>query len=504
MPTPVRPSPKSPHALAIDIGSSSVRALLYDADGVQAPGSESQHAYRQRVTDDGGSESNAVELVNLAIRCVDDVVAWSGSVGLPIAAVGITSFWHGLLGLGVERTPVTPVYMWSDKRSGHDAATIATEVDPRAVHLRTGCRVHSSYWPAKIRWWQRTQAARHPEVVQWVSITDFLTQRLLGSTDTSLSMASGTGLLDGSTLHWDEPLLALLDLDVSRLPAIVDRDDRLPDLLPEFAARWPSLAGVPWFPAIGDGAAANVGAGCVTPDAVALTIGTSAAIRIIVPCDESDPVQTFPERIWCYRLDRYHQVLGGALSNGGNVTGWLAHQVFGQDFETLTREAAQIEPDSHGLTVLPLLAGERSPSWRENATATFHGLRLSTSPADIFRASLEATAFRLAAIYDDVQLLANPGHEIRANGAAALGSPLWLQIIADTLGHAIDAVEAEAEASARGAALCALSAIGALPGLATSSGRVATTYKPSGPASVVYHRARLRQRKLEEALDGLV
>ena len=239
----------------------------------------------------------------------------------------------------------------------------------------------------------------------------------------------------------------------------------LPDLLPVYAARWPSLAGVPWFPAIGDGAAANAGAGCVTPDAVALTIGTSAAMRVLLPVGPNGPVTTFPERIWCYRLDRDHQVLGGALSNGGNVTGWLAHQLFGQDFASLTREAAQLEPDGHGLTVLPMLAGERSPSWRENATATFHGLRLATSPSDVFRACLEATAYRLAAIYDDLKPLASVQHAIRANGAAALGSPLWLQVIADTLGHTVDAVEAEAEASARGAALCALAAIGARPGL---------------------------------------
>ncbi|HYI24507.1 MAG TPA: gluconokinase [Thermomicrobiales bacterium] len=500
MPTIDLQSIHPPVVLAIDIGSSSVRALLYDAHGTQIPGSESQHPYRQRMTDDGGSESNPKELVYLAIRCVDDVTALASTAGIRIEGIGITSFWHGLLGLGPDGQPATPVYMWSDKRSGDDATAIAEEVDASEVHQRTGCRIHSSYWPAKIRWWRRTQASDHDAVSHWVSVTDHLAQRLLGNLGTSISMASGTGLLNATTLTWDKPLLDLLGLDATNLPDITDRDDGTTSLTGEFSARWPSLAGVPWFPAIGDGAAANVGAGCVSAGSIALTIGTSAAMRVIVPGDSTAQDTRLPERIWRYRLDRQRQVLGGALSNGGNVTSWLARDLFDQEFGPLTEEAANMPPDSHGLTILPLLAGERSPSWRENATATMHGLRLATTPADIFRAALEATAYRLAAIYDDLAPLANPAHEIHANGAAALGSPLWLRIMADTIGHPINAIDAEAEASARGAALCALNAIGALTNLAAIAPRVSVNYEPIAENLETYRRGRVRQRKLEEAI----
>jgi len=170
---------------------------------------------------------------------------------------------------------------------------------------------------------------------------------------------------------------------------------------------------------------------------------------------------------------------------------------------TLTAAAMLIEPDGHGLTVLPLLAGERSPSWSENATGTISGLRLSTTSGDLFRATLEATAYRMAAIYDDVRLLAAPAHEIHANGGAALGSPLWLQIIADTLGHQLDAVEAEAEASARGAALCALESLGAIPSLDHLTNMVSARYIPDPAAHRRYRAARDRQSKLEAAIAPL-
>lgn len=494
------PEAREPIVLAIDIGSSSVRALLYDGDGDQISSSESQVAYRQRITDDGGSESDPDELVELVVRCVEGVLTLASLHDVRVSAVGMTCFWHGLLGLDAAGAPVTPVYMWSDKRSGDEASQLVSDLDAMAVHQRTGCRIHSSYWPAKLRWARRTMPDTHARVGTWVSVTDYVFLKLFGTLSTSISMASGTGLLNAQTLAWDDEILSCLELSAEALPPLVDRTEGQTDLLPDHASRWPELAGVPWYPAIGDGAAANVGAGCVGDDAIAMTIGTSAAMRLIVPHQAGEPTGELPHRIWSYRLDQSHRVLGGALSNGGNVMAWLAHTLFSQDFDSLTATAAAMEPDAHGLTVLPFLAGERSPSWNDAATGALHGLRLSTTPADIFRAALEATAYRLAAIYDDVRLLAREPHEIHANGAAALGSPLWLQIIADTLGHRLDAVDAEAEASARGAALCALEALGALSSLDDIHSEISGSHVPDDARHQVYLAARKRQRMLEEAV----
>jgi gluconokinase len=287
------------------------------------------------------------------------------------------------------------------------------------------------------------------------------------------------------------------------LPTIVDRTDAYPPLQPAFRKRWPALATVPWYPAIGDGAAANVGSGCVTPNRIAMTIGTSAAMRVVLASPLAATPIAVPERIWRYRLDRNLAVVGGALSNGGNVAAWIAERSEISSISELSSAAATIPPDGHGLTVLPMLAGERSPSWNEHASGTIQGIRLATTSADLFRATLEASAYRLAAIYDDLLPLATLPFEIHANGAAALGSPLWLQIIADTLGHRIDAVDAEMEASARGAAICALQAVGAIDTLLDTGRPVATSYLPN-PANYALHAAaRNRQAALEAAISRL-
>jgi gluconokinase len=443
-------------------------------------------------------------LFDLVVQCIDGATVAASEYAMAIAAVGMTSFWHGLMGLDENSRPCTPVYMWSDKRSGPDAVALREELDPAETHRRTGCRIHSSYWPAKLRWFRRTRSDQVDPVRTWVSFADFVMNDLFGELATSISMASGTGLMNRRSLDWDPEMLGALSLTESQLPPIVDRTDPYLGLAPDYESRWPALARAPWYPAIGDGAAANVGAGCIGDARMAMTVGTSAAMRLIIAETDVDSGGIdLPERIWAYRLDRHHEVIGGALSNGGNVTGWMAEHLAGGDFDELTQAAAAIDADSHGLTVLPFLAGERSPSWNDSATGTISGLRLSTTGGDLFRAILEATSYRLAAIYDDLKLVAARDHEIHANGSAVLSSPLWLQIIADSLGHRVDAVEAEAEASARGAALCALQALGILRDLDEIPMTVSEQYNPVWANQQRYRTARTRQEALETAINNV-
>ncbi len=494
----------APFILSLDLGSSSIRALLYDANGDQLGESETQIRHELKSTPDGGSEGDAVKLFEIVCDCIDGVLDWAGDRSSDIGAVATSCFWHSLLALDAAGEPLSPVLMWSDKRSGADVPDLVARFPPAALHQRTGCRPHSSYWPAKLLWFHRTRPDVWPSVARWVSFSDYVALRFTGELVTSLSMASGTGLLDTTGNTWDTSVLAAINIRPESVPDLTDRDQPLPGLLPEFCERWGALTGVPWYPAIGDGAAANVGARCVGRDRIAVTVGTSAAMRMITgeSPDHVASAHTIPPRVWNYRLDRMHRVVGGALSNAGNVTAWLARHMAEGEFESLSEAAARMAPDGHGLTVLPFLAGERSPSWNDAATGTFSGVRLSTTPADLFRATLEATAYRIATIYDDLQQLVDPEHEIHVNGAAALNSPMWIQIIADTLGHHLEAIDADAEASARGAALCALQALGTRPDLRGDDREVAETYEPNPENHTVYTQARRRQDRLEEAMNG--
>jgi gluconokinase len=491
---------RSPFVLAIDIGSSSVRTLIYDANGDRIDASEAQLEHRLHTTSDGGSFADARQLFSLMCDALDQTVAFAGARARDIAAVGTSCFWHGLLGLDASGEPVTPVLMWGDKRSAAQAATIRTDTDLANTMLReTGCRAHSSYWPAKLRWLQESGESDISPVRFWVSLTDYIAQQLTGITTGSISMASGTGLLNIDSNDWDRSLLPHFGVEIDQLPPLLDRTDLLPVLKPEFQQRWPVLATTPWFPAIGDGAAANLGAGCVGDQRIAVTIGTSAAMRMILKGDHRHPA--WPQSLWIYRLDSQHRVVGGALSNGGNAMTWLADRLAGGDIAAITAEAGTVAPDGHGLTSLPFFAGERSPSWNDDAFASFLGLRLATTRGDIFRATLEGTAYRLAAIYQDLRTIAQTTHEIHANGGAALNSPLWMQIIADTLNHRLDALDAEAEASARGAAVSALESMGIWKSLAPDTSPIVRTFEADPAKAAVYRKGWERQQRYESAID---
>lgn len=494
-----------PLVLALDLGTSSLRALVVDRHGQTVAGTEEQLGYKLRTTRDGGVEVDAPPLFDLLLRSIDGALDRAADCARDIVAIGATSFWHSLLGLDQHHQPVTPVLMWADSRSAPQAAALATELDAAALQRRTGCRFHSSYWPAKLRWLRETHPQVASRVARWVSFAEYAALRLTGSPDTgvTVSMASGTGLLDVHRLRWDDDLLTHLSLTPERLSPLVDVDAGA-RLTPEFAQRWPPLAALPWYPAIGDGAAANVGSGAIGPNRIALTLGTSGAMRLILPAQSETPAGDFsiPPDLWAYRLDRDHAVLGGALSNGGNLLRWT-RELLGAALDGPAMTAATtLPPDAHGLTMLPFVAGERSPGWHDGAEGVVAGLTLATRPEHLLRAALEAVAYRFARLYDALRPLAAPNHQIVANGGAIVNSPAWLGIVADALGHDLLALPAGDEASARGAALVALVAAGVLPDLAAAPDPAthADIHHPDSAHHDRYRDGRSRQEQLEALL----
>ena len=194
-------------------------------------------------------------------------------------------------------------------------------------------------------------------------------------------MASGTGLLDQRTNTWDEELSRGIE---DRLPPIDDAPRS--GLTAEWAERWPGLRDVPWFPAWGDGACSNLGSGCGTLDRAALMVGTSGALRVLWRTDELPEIT---RGLWRYRADAQRVVIGGSLSDGGSVVAWLQRLTrLPEDAAEAERAIAAMEPDAHGLTVLPLLSGERGPGWSDAAGATIGGLTPATEPLDLLRAGL--------------------------------------------------------------------------------------------------------------------
>jgi gluconokinase len=473
--------------LALDVGTSSCRASLYDIQAQPIPGRTAHIPYTPKVTPDGGAELDPEVLFGQLCSVIDRVLADDPP---RIVAVATSTFWHSLVGLDASGQPITPVYLWLDARARGEMAVLRQQVDERAVHARTGCVLHWTYWPAKLSWLRKTQLCVFRRAVRWVSFGELALQRLTGQRAVSVSMASGTGLLDVHTCTWDPEMVELLGLEPDQLGPLVDLQPTAT------ATRWPRLVGVPWLPAAGDGACSNVGAGCATPERFAVMVGTSGAERAVWSPEAGFAV---PWGAWCYRVDAQRAVVGGALNDGGSLLDWLrgALRLPGLDVEA---ELAAIEPDSHGLTVLPFWAGERNPGWADDARGALVGMRLATRPVDILRACLEAVALRFAEI-DGILLQALPhAGEVIATGGALLHSAAWMQILADVLARPVLA-SAEAEASSRGASLLALEALQLLDvPLERQAPAFTARFEPDLSRAERYRAALDRQRRLYDAL----
>lgn len=493
---------RSPLILALDAGTSSVRALSFDGEGNAIADSEEQIVYAIDTSANGEATFSAEALFDVTVRAIDGAVARLGARAADVAVVGTTSFWHSLLGVDDAGTPLTPILYWADTRSSGAATALRADLDGEEAWQRTGCRLHPSYWPAKLRWLRESEPQKFSRVSRWLSFPEYALSRLCSdeASAATLCMASGTGLLDVHTLVWDKEMLAVAGISPELLSPLVDLGPP-GRLRADFAKRWPALGDAQWFPALGDGACANVGSGAIGPSRLALTIGTSAAMRLILP-RPAGACWEVPTGLWAYRLDRQRAVLGGALSNGGNLLRWIWDTTGSGPDDKATRDAAALPPDATGLTLLPFLAGERSPGWYDDASGVFAGLTLATKPKHLIRAGMEAVAYRLASIYDALAPLADADHQVIASGGAILSMPAWLQLVADVFGHSVMAIDPADETTARGAALMAAVTAGIMSTLDDHADvtTTATDYCPNRDTFAAYRSGRERQARLESIL----
>jgi gluconokinase len=486
---------EAPFVLTYDVGTSSVRALLYDARAEPITSMVAQIAHEMTTTADGGVFCDVDPLVDRTATVIDQVLAAAGEYAAKIGAVASDTFWHTLLGVDKSGTAVTPLYTWADTRADAAAASLRMRLDERVVHQRTGCMLHPMYLPAKLQWLADSQAETFARVTHWMSFAEFFMFRCFGERACSLSMASGTGLLNLNDRMWDRDLLAALPIDADQLSPLRDLDTPMTGLVARYAKRWPALANVPWSLSIGDGAASNLGSGGVDGSRIAVNAGTSTAMRLVLRADAVD----VPDGLWAYRVDGHHFVVGGAESNGGNVWAWLKERTRLDDDDVTAWAVAAVPPDGHGLTVLPFLAGERSPGYNAGARGAITGLSLDTTAAEIARAFLEAMTYRLGFMYRIIAASYPDAKEIIISGSAFLNSPVWMQMLADVLGQSL-IVSEEAEATSRGAALVALAQLGAIASWADAPVALGTTIVPDLAAHAIYQAAMARQQRIYQLL----
>jgi gluconokinase len=478
--------------IGVDLGTTSTKAVAFDTEGNELAGAS--HGYPLEEPHPGWAEQDPELILTAALDAIRDVVA---ELDQPVAGLSFSSAMHTLIGLDDDGAPLTPSLSWADSRASAQAERIRAAAGGLALHRRTGTPVHPMAPLPKLVWFREQEPKLAEQVAFWVGIKDFVLSRMCEALVTDHSLASGSGLMDISTLRWDPEALQLAGITSERLPELVPTTHVLPGLSEAAAAHTGLPADTPVVVGAGDGPLANLGLGAVDPGVAAVSIGTSGAMRVMVENPAVDPLGG----VFCYALTEHRWAVGGAINNGGIVLDWAGSALSpGDSPEQLLELAASVPAGSGGLIMLPYLLSERAPHWSSLPRGAYIGLTREHRREHLVRAAIEGVCQQLALVLQSMRAAGNEVRSIRATGGFAR-SPLWRQILADTLGMDVS-FPAGHEGSGFGAALLGMQALGLVPSIDVAADlvRIEDTVHPDAAAAGVYASLRPVFAELYDAL----
>lgn len=477
--------------LALDLGTSSTRSALFDASSNRLLETTAQQSYPLLTTPDGGAELEPADLLAAATQCLEQTLQVYRKDpklrGRPIAGIGVSCFWHSLIGLDAAGKPLTRVITWAESRCKDDAAALRDELSEKAIHGRTGCMLRTSFWPAKLRWLRRTQPRVFARVRRWVSPAEWLQIAFCGEANCAVGMATATGLFNPTKLAWDAALLRHCEVSRESLQPVSDAPSTVTAAV---AKQFPELEGAQWFPGIGDGAASNLGSWATQPGLAAINVGTSAALRVM----RKGPVAQAPLGLFAYRVDTERFLVGGAVSNAGNLRAWALRELRLESGPALEDQLAARSGPDHGLLVLPFWTAERAPTWNEDQKGAILGFTQHTTAIDVLQAVTEATYHRLARIAD-LLITQEPEVPKFLVSGGIQNSRVSMQRLADVLGYPVYP-NPEPEASIRGAAVFVMEKLG----MPVPAVRMGAPIRPRAKIAAQYAHERQRQIALENLL----
>ncbi|WP_078428428.1 gluconokinase [Alkalihalobacterium alkalinitrilicum] len=451
------------YAIGLDIGTTSAKAVLFTKEGHVI--SESEETYPVYHPEPSWVEQNPIKIESSAINALKNIVEKAGVSRTDIRVVGISSAMHSLICMDEDGHAISPSITWADGRSVHQAEKVKSTNNGVDIYLKTGTPIHPMSPLIKLIWMKETNYPPYSKTSKFISIKEYLIKKWFNEYIVDYSVASATGMFNIHTFEWDEHALAITGIQKEQLSTPV-APTHVCEGLAKYVVEVTGLrADIPFVIGASDGPLANLGIGAISPGDVAITVGTSGAIRQMAEKPQTDELQ----EIFCYGVTKNSWIMGGPTNNGGIVLHWLKeivgehHMYLAEQgglsaYERLTQLAQTVDPGANGLLFLPYLNGERAPYWNANARGSFIGLTLAHQKEHLIRAGMEGVIFSLLTVSEALERLAGPSKNILASGGFAR-STLWLQILADIFGQEVQVPKSH-QSSAWGAAWIGLVGIG--------------------------------------------
>ncbi|WP_410513607.1 gluconokinase [Paenibacillus sp. BR2-3] len=480
------------YVIGVDIGTTSTKSVLFTSEGKLI---ESHNIEYLLITPTPTTaELDPEVLFQAVIGTIEQIMLKSKVDPSQVLCVSFSSAMHSVIGVDSEGRPLTKVITWADNRSAAWADRIKEDWNGHEIYLRTGTPIHPMSPLVKLTWLRHEHQELFASISKFISIKEYVFYKLFNRYVIDYSIASATGMFNLNDLNWDEEALQVAGVTAEQLSEPVSTTYALTGLDKARAAEMNLSAETPFVVGASDGVLSNLGVNAIDPGVVAITIGTSGAIRTVTDKPVTDP----KGRIFCYALTENHWVIGGPVNNGGMIFRWIRDQLgsaeketairLGKDpYEILTEIAAKVNPGSDGLIFHPYLAGERAPLWDANARGSYFGLSLHHKKEHMIRAALEGVIYNLYSVFLALEELIGQPKKIQATGGFAR-SELWRQMMSDIFDQELHVPES-VESSCLGAAILGLYGIGEVDSLHVVQKMIGASYHhtPNKANVEVYH-----------------
>ncbi|MCC8138350.1 MAG: xylulokinase [Clostridiales bacterium] len=472
--------------IGVDLGTSAVKLLLMEGDGtIQKIVSREYPLY---FPNPGWSEQNPKDWYEQTMEGLKELLADCDRSR--VAGISFGGQMHGLVILDRDDQVIRPAILWNDGRTQEECDYLNNVIGKETLSSYTANIAFAGFTAPKLLWVQKHEPENFSRIEKIMLPKDYLAYRLSGVHCTDVSDASGMLLFDVKNRCWSKEMLDICGVREEQMAKIFESYEVVGTLLPEVAAQLGLSETVKVIAGAGDNAAAAVGTGTVGDGGCNISLGTSGTIFI---SSEKFGVDKYNALHAFAHADGHYHLMGCMLSAASCNKWWMDEIIGTKDYAA---EQAQITKlgENH-VFYLPYLMGERSPHNNPNARATFIGMTMDTTRADMTQAVLEGVAF---ALRDSLEVAKSLGIQIERTKICGGGakSPLWKKIIANVLNLKVDVIESEEGPGLGGAMLAAVGCgeYASVEEAATKIVRVIDTIEPDGQLAAKYD-ARYQQFK---------
>ena len=436
--------------LGLDIGTSTVKALLLDSDrGVLGSVTADYPLYAPHP---GWSEQEPEDMWQATVQAIRRALEKFGVDPASIAGIGLSGQMHSSVFLDENYQVIRRAILWNDTRTSAQCRYIEETVDPHVLMSEVCNPVLEGFTLPKVLWLRDNEPENFRRLRHLVLPKDYVRFRLTGQLHMELSDAAGMLMMNVREKIWSRPVLDALDLSLDILPPLVGSSEIVGTITQEVAELTGLKAGIPVVGGGADNACGAVGSGVVRAGRGMVSLGSSGVVLAHLQQPKLVTEGTVHMFNSCVPNEFY--MMGVMLAAGLSLS-WLRNQLGREEYsyDRMTELASAVKPGSRGLIFLPYLTGERTPHGDANARGCFVGLSSTHGRPEMIRAVLEGVAFGLC---DSVELLRSAGWNgtsLRALGGGAR-SPLWKVIIASATGLVLEEINID-EGPALGAAILA-------------------------------------------------